>query len=84
MKRIDQFIQLISEPQGFFRYSPQGVIFLNGRLAGKLIKDLHNQNGEGLEEYLEELYYHEDTNYHTKEVIKDIFKYEISVRKHFK
>lgn len=84
MKRIDQFIELISEPQGLFKYSPQGVIFLKGRLSGKLIKDLHNQNGEELEEYLEEIFYHESSSYHTKMVIKDIFKKEICVRKHLR
>jgi len=71
---MKQYLLMTSERQFFFIYSKRGYQFNKGRLAGRLIKDLHNENGEGLELYLEELFYDERTSFHTKWVINDIMK----------
>ena len=79
-----QFLLQMSERQYFFIYSPQGYKFNKGPLYGKLLKDLHIEDKEGLEGYLEELFYHEQTSFHTKYVINDIMRNELKLDRIFK
>ena len=71
-QNIKNFLLNNSEPQNLFIYSKNGYIFNKGKLDGKLVKDIYNEDKDGLIEYLDELY--NEGNINTKKIIIDIKK----------
>ena len=72
--RVDKFLKEISEKQWLFIYSKDGYVFNKGHLKGRLVNELYEIDSEGLMDFLENLYDHEETNHHTKFVIRDVIK----------
>lgn len=71
-----QFLIQTSENQKLFRWCSEqnDYIILKGQLQGHLISDIVVDYRDEFKEFLEELYYDEETNYNTKQIIKEIIK----------
>lgn len=70
------FLKQTSESQEIFRYESyeNDYIFIKGLLEGQYIKNILIENRNELITFLENLYNDENTNVHTKNVLKDIVK----------
>ena len=74
IKQINLFLQQTSESQRIFIWNGDDYIFQKGTLAGYSIKELMNEYKDELKQYFIELYENESSNYHTKEILRDIKK----------
>ncbi len=75
---VKQFLKQTSQSQGIFIWDYDDYKYIKGAQCGHRIGDLIVEYKWELKDALQEMYDHEDSNHHTKMIIKDI------VRIHFK
>ncbi len=73
---VKMFLKQTSISQNIFQYDSEtnDYMILRGNQRGFMIKDLLKEYKDETKEMLEELYYDENTNQHTKYIIKEIIK----------
>ena len=71
---IKQFLNMTSKSQLIFKWSGDDYIFLKGQMYGLTVKQLLQEYPDETKEMIIELFYDENSNYHTKNICKEIVK----------
>jgi len=71
---VKQFLKQSSESQLIFKWTGTDYKFIKGNTNGYTIRHLIKEYPDETKELLIELYEDENTNYHTKQILKEIVK----------
>ena len=73
-ENIQGFLKQTSETQKLLKWcsDEDDYIFLKGQLVGRFVGDLIIDYKDDIKELLQEVYEDERSNYHTKQMLKDI------------